>query len=320
LSFQSPLWLVALVVVPLLVVGYVLHERRRVSSAEQFTNPGLLPNLVDAKPGWRRHLPLTVLLVALAAMIVGVARPHATVSVPREEATVMLAIDASLSMQATDVKPSRLAAARAAALAFVHKIPSKYRIGVVGFTGRPYLVLPPTQDRTLVSHAIASIKSAQGTAVGDAVVLAVKAGQNQRASDGTIPPESMLVISDGAQNGGRTSPQQAAQYARAHHVPVYAVVLGTQAGVVNVKLVGGYTEQIRVPPQPATLNQLTQTTGGILFTADTDARLKDVYTHLASRLGHHRESREVSDLFAGGSAILLLVGGALSALWFLRVP
>jgi len=126
---------------------------RRSSDAARFTNPALLPNLVDARPSWRRHLPLAVFLVALTAMIVGVARPRATVSVPREEATVLIAIDASLSMQARDVQPSRLAVAQEAAKAFIAEIPKKFRIGLVSFTGRPFVILPPTQDRVLAAHA-----------------------------------------------------------------------------------------------------------------------------------------------------------------------
>jgi Ca-activated chloride channel family protein len=319
-TFQSPWALVALLAVPLLVVLYVRYDRRRRAAAASFTNPALLPNLVAARPRWRRHLPLAVLLVALTAMIVGVARPHATVSVPREEATVMIAIDSSLSMRATDVKPTRLAAAREAAKAFIAKVPKKFRVGLISFSARPYVILPPTQDRALAARALDSIRSGEGTALGDAVKLAVQVGRRQRAGDGTVPPASLLVISDGAQMSGRTTPQAAAAFARARHVPVYAVVLGTQNGVVEVTLTGGFKEQIRVPPRADILRQVAQTSGGQVFTAADDSHVRDVYTHLASRLGHRKQSREVSDVFAGGSAALLLVGGALSALWFRRVP
>ena len=320
MSFEWPVALVALVLVPLLVAAYARHERRRMSDAARFANPGLLPNLVDARPGWRRHLPLAVLLVALVGMIVGVARPHATVSVPREEATVMIAIDASLSMRATDVKPSRLAVAQAAARAFVAKVPKKFRIGLVSFSARPYVILPPTQDRGLAAQALASIRSGEGTALGDAVKLAVQVGRRQRAGDGSIPPATLLVISDGAQMSGRTTPQAAAEIARSRHVPVYAIVLGTPNGVVEVTLTGGFKEQIRVPPRADILQQVARTSGGEVFTATNDSGLRKVYERLASRLGHRRQSREVTDLFAGGSAALLLFGGALSALWFRRVP
>jgi Ca-activated chloride channel family protein len=318
--FDWPFALLGLLVIPVLVGLYVLRERRRTEEARRFGNPALLPNLVADSPGWRRHLPLAVFLVALAAMLVGVARPHATVRVKREEATIVLAIDTSLSMRATDVKPTRLAAARAAASAFLARVPEKFRVGVVGFTGRAYVAVPPTHDRTLARAALRSLRWGEGTALGDAIALGLRLAAQQRASDGTRPPTSILVISDGAQMSGRTTPQVAAQRARAAHVPVSAVVLGTPDGIVEVPLANGYRAQIRVPPRPDTLHELTRATRGEFFTARNDVRLRNIYERLGSRLGSRKESREISDYFAGGSAALLLFGGALSALWFRRVP
>jgi Ca-activated chloride channel family protein len=320
MSFQSPLALIGLVVVPVLVGLYVVRERRRQSYATRFTTPGLLPNLVDATPGWRRHLPLVLFIVALAAMIVGVARPHASVSVQREEATVLIAIDSSLSMSSQDIRPSRLIAAQRAAQAFVDGMPKKFRVGVIGFTGRAYVAVPPTEERGLVRSALKSLKSGQGTALGDAVALGSRLARSERTSDGAIPPTAMLVISDGAQMSGRTTPGAAASEARSLHIPVYTVVVGTQEGVVNVPLAGGYQAQLRVPPNPETLRSVASLTGGQFFTATDQSRLRQIYEKLGSRLGHRRESREVTDLFAGGSAAFLLFGGALSALWFRRVP
>jgi Ca-activated chloride channel family protein len=320
LTFQWPVALVGLVAVPLAAAGYVLLERRRTSYAARFTNPALLPNLVGARPGVLRHLPPAILLVALAAMIVGVARPHATVSVRREEATIMLAIDTSLSMRATDVKPSRLAAARAAAQAFVDRVPASFRVGLVSFSGRPYVILPPTRDRDLASRALTALKPSSGTALGDAVKLAIRVAERRHPGDVAVPPVAVLVISDGAQKSGRTTPDAAAQLARARGAPVYGIVVGTGAGAIQVKLTGGYTQQIRVPADASTLRKLAQDSGGELFTATTDSRLEDVYKRLASRLGHRRKSREITDAFAGGSAALLLLGGALSAFLFRRVP
>jgi Ca-activated chloride channel family protein len=319
-SFEWPLALIGLASVPLLVALYVVRERRRTTAAARLTSPGLLPNLVDASPGWRRHLPIALLVAALTAMLVGVARPHATVSVKREEATVILVIDTSLSMRADDVKPTRLLAARGAARAFVERMPRKFRVGIVGFAGRAYVALPPTDDRSLVPPALASLRPGQGTSLGDAVALATQLGRRQRAADGVVPPISILVISDGAQKSGRTQPAAAAQSARSFGIPVYAVLLGTPDGVVQVPLANGYQAQIRVPPDAETLKTVTGITGGELFTAPTDARLRDVYEKLGSRLGKRTQVREVTDYFAGGSAALLFVGGALSGLWFRRVP
>ncbi len=320
MSFAWPLALLALLLVPVLVAGYVYREKRREEAARRFGNPALLPNLVASSPGWRRHLPLALLLLGLTAMLVGIARPHANVSVKRQDATVILALDTSLSMKADDVRPTRLAAARAAASAFLDKVPDKYRVGIVGFTGRAYVAVPPTHDRDLARQALRSLRSGEGTALGDAVALGLRLSAQQRAADGTRPPTSMLVISDGAQMSGRTSPQAAAQRARSQHVPVSTFVLGTPDGVVEVPLANGYTAQLRVPPRPDTLQQLARTTGGQFYAVRDDVRLRQIYEHLGTRLGSRSESREISNYFAGGSAALLIFGGALSALWFRRVP
>ena len=320
MTFEWPLVLLGLLLVPVLVALYVRRERRRESYAARFTSPTLLPNLVSASPGWRRHLPLALLLVGLAAMVVGVARPHASVNVRREEATVILAIDTSLSMQSQDVRPSRLGAAENTARALVAELPKRFRVGVIGFSGRAYLALAPTADRDLVGSSLKSLHIGEGTALGDAIALGTKLAQQERAADGTIPPTAMLVISDGAQKSGRTMPDAAALKAMSAHIPIYSVVIGTPDGVVNVPVAGGFQEQLRVPPSPETLQLIARVSGGRFFAAPTQSRLREVYQRLGSRLGHRREKREVTDLFAGGSAAFLLVGGALSSLWFRRVP
>ena len=319
MTFSSPWALLWLLVVPALVVLYIVHQRRRLRYAERWASPSLIPNLVDRFPGRRRYIPIAILLAALAALIVGVARPHATVSVPREEATVMLAIDTSRSMGATDVNPSRLAAAQNAANRLVDIVPKKFRVGVVSFSSRAQLALAPTTDRTLVRAALGTLRPREGTAIGDAVLLSARLGLKQRASDGSTPPTTVLLISDGARDGGRTAPRVAAQRVRAMHVPVYTVLVGTPNGVVQHDLPGGYRETIRVPPSPETLQLIARTTGAQFFRVATDRELREVYQNLGSRLGHKQESREITDLFAGGGALLLLVGAFLSALWFRRV-
>jgi Ca-activated chloride channel homolog len=319
-SFALPLALLGLLALPVLVALYVLRERRRERFAARWGTPALLPNLVTHSPGLRRHLPVAVLLVALASLVVGVARPHAVVSVPREEATVLLAIDISRSMSATDVLPSRLGAAQIAANDFVDKVPKKFRIGVISFATRAQVAVAPTDDRDLVHAAIASLRPGEGTAIGDAVLLAARLGQRQRGSDGSLPPTSVLLISDGARDGGRTEPRAAAQRARALRTPVYTILLGTPNGVVQNQLPGGFTETIRVPPSPSTLQLIARTSGGQFFTARSDKRLREVYDQLRSRIGHKRVTREITDFFAAGGALLLLGGGTLSAFWFRRVP
>ena len=319
MSFASPLWLFGLLLLPALLAAYLLRERARRRSAAVWSTPALLPNLVDEEPGTRRHLPAAILLAGLAAMIVGVARPHATVTVKRDEATVLLTMDVSRSMGATDVPPTRLRAAKTAAMHFIDNVPKKFRVGVVSFATRAQVAVAPPEDRGLARAAIDSLRTGEGTAIGDAVVLAASLGTRERV-DGVVPPTSILLISDGARDGGSRTPQAAAKRAKALHVPVYTILLGTPGGVVQHTLPGGYTETLRVPPSAATLQLLARTTGGEFFTASNDKRLADVYDQLRSRLGHKKASREITDFFAAGSALLLLTGGGLSTFWFRRVP
>ena len=320
MSFGHPLILVALVAVPVAAGLWLLNDRRRARSASAFTNLALLPNLVDRAPGRLRLVPPALFLVALTALIVGFARPHAAITVPRHEATVVLAIDVSRSMQAHDIAPSRMVAAQRAAGAFLDEIPATYSVAVVGFGSRAFVAVPPTLDRSLVRQALADLNPGEGTAIGDAVALAAGLGKRQRATDGTVPPESILLLSDGTRDGGRVSTAQAEKRAKALNVPVSTVLLGTANGVVQEQLVGGYTAQIRVPPSPGTLQQVAHATGGEFFRAGSAKALASVYRHLATRIGHKTESREVTDLFAGGALALLLAGGALSALRLRRVP
>lgn len=320
MTFTWPLALIALVLVPLLAAAWVWWERRRRASQAAFGNPDLLPNVVDRDPGRLRALPLVLLLAALAAMIVGVARPHATVSVPREEATIVLAVDVSRSMKATDVQPTRLDAARAAAKEFLAQVPEKFRVGVVSFATRAAVAVPPTKDRALVQDALDSLQPGEGTAIGDAVALSLSLGRAGTATKESPPPRAIVLLSDGARDGGRVAPAAAAGQAKRQGVPVYGVLVGTPQGTVQETLTGGYRRIIRVPPSPETLQQISRTTGGRFFAAPDAARLSEVYKDLGSRLGRRSERREITDVFAGAAAALLLVAGSVSALLFRSVP
>ncbi len=320
MTFTWPLALLGLLLLPVLVAAYVWSERRRSAARARFGNPDLLPNVIDRAPGRLRALPIVLLLLALGAMIVGVARPHANVSVPREEATIVLAMDVSRSMKATDVEPTRLDAARTAAKAFLAEVPAKFRVGVVSFATRAAVGVAPTEDRMLVEAALNSLAPGEGTAIGDAVALSLRVGERQRDRDGRASPRAILLISDGARDGGRVEPAAAAKQAKARGVPVYAVLVGTQDGVIEETLAGGFRRIIHVPPSPETLEQLADRTGGELFSAADRDALSRVYEDLGSRLGRREESREVTDVFAAAAAALLLVGGTISVLLFRRVP
>ena len=197
MSFASPIALLGLLLVPLAIAGYVWLQRRRVAEAARFVQPGLLPNIVDDVPGWRRHLPVAILLLAVATFLLGFARPHATLSERSEEATVVLAIDTSHSMGATDVAPTRLAAAQASARRFLAELPKRYRVAVVAFSSRAQLVSPPTQNRQFVNSALSALRVGQGTALGDGLATPSRsrsrrpsASSDPRARPRRPPPSS----------------------------------------------------------------------------------------------------------------------------------
>lgn len=330
MSFEWPLGLAALALVPIAAAGYLLYDRRRARVAAAFANPALLPNLVARSPSWRRHLAVALLLLALATMLTGFARPHATVSAPREEATIVLVMDISFSMVARDVRPTRLQAARRAARAFLDRVPESYRVGLVAFGTRAQVGAPATDDRDLVREAVARLRPGEGTALGEAIVLALDVARSRpaRGRPGSAParrrpddpPAALLLLSDGAQTQGQVAPDAAAGRARALGIPVYTVALGTPDGIVERPLQGGFVERIRVPPDPDTLRRVASLSGGEAFSAGDTERLRRVYEELGSRLGRKNERREVTVAFAGAGMVLLLIAGAASALWFRRLP
>jgi Ca-activated chloride channel homolog len=324
-SFASPVALWTLLLVPIAAAGYVWLQRRRLRDSAEFVSPALYPNVVPHVPAWRRHLPVALLLLAVAALLVGFARPHATLSERSEEATVVVAIDTSRSMGAKDVAPTRLAAAQASARAFLAKLPKKYRVAVVAISSQPQLVSAPTVDRSFVLSAIGALRLGQGTALGDGLANAIRVAKGTppgtKLTKGQKPPPSaILVISDGAQDGGTVTLPQAIRQARSVRIPIFAAALGTPEGIVNVPLVGGYNEQIRVPPNPTALRNVATQTGGKFYTAPTQDDLKSVYQDLESRLGSTDKDEEITVAFAAAGAVLLLAGCLLSALWFRRIP
>jgi Ca-activated chloride channel family protein len=320
-TFEWPLALLALLLIPVVALGYLwLERRRRAQDVAAFSSPALYPNVVAHSPGRLRHLPVAILLLAVAVLVTGFARPHAKRSVTRNEATVILAVDVSRSMEAKDVNPTRLAAAGAAISRFLKVIPKSLQVGVVTFSDRANVVAPPTTDRDVVRQALGQAHTGAGTTIGEAISLALRSASKVRGSDGRPPPAAILLVSDGAQTIGSVTPTAAARRAKAAGVPIYTVALGTPDGVITEKLVGGYTERIRVPSDPTTLQHVARASGGQAFTAATDADLKKVYGDLGKRLGHVRKPSEITAAFAGAGVLLLLASGALSSLLFRRLP
>jgi Ca-activated chloride channel family protein len=322
-SFGSPLLLLGLLAVPAAVAAYVLLERRRRRRAAVWAAPDLMPNMLAGRPGHRRHVPAALLLVALSLMLVGVARPEATFTDIREGATVVLAIDVSGSMAATDVRPTRIGAARAAVLSFLAELPSKYRVALVTFAATSAVRVPPTHDRDRVRAALPLKTRISGTAVGDAVGRSV--GVAVRAVGRTKPgvtraPATVLLISDGAQTAGQLQPDEAAERARRAGIPVSTVVVGTPRGVVEQELAGvpGASQVLAVPTDPTTLRTVARGTGGSFFQATTAKELRRVYEELGSRSARQREWREITAGVAGLALAFLVAAGVLSAIWFRR--
>ena len=320
MSFEWPLALLTLLAVPLAVGGYLLLERRRRQQAAAFANPVLVPNLVGRRPGRLRHLPPALALLALAALATGLARPHANLTVEREEATVVLAIDTSKSMVAKDVPPSRLAVAQRVVGRFLDKLPKSYRVGMVSFAQAASTVLPATANRAAAKRALANLRPGDGTALGEGIARSLQVAQRVRTEDGHKPPAAILVLSDGAQTQGVLEPLQAAQRARRLKVPVYTVAFGTANGVVEVIDADGFKTRVTVPPDSPTLRRIAQATGARFYAAPTAAQLSAVYDDLGSRVGHVKEKREITAAFAAGGAVLLLAAGAMSAFLFGRLP
>jgi Ca-activated chloride channel family protein len=337
MSFASPELLLVLLLVPLAAAGYLLVQRRRSRYAIRFTNVDLLANLVPRTPAWRRHVPPVLYLVAIAALAIGLARPSMVMAVPREEATIVLAIDVSRSMRATDVEPTRLAAAQAAATDFVAGLPESYRVGLVVFSTEARLLVPPTADRAEISDALARLSADGGTALGDAIAVALDAGVGASGPAATPSPDpsatpdasaapdeapvvATVVLSDGANSTGTLEPIEAAERAARLGVPVYTIALGTAAGIVDVPNRQGILQPMPVPPDPETLAAVAELTGGRFFEAPTAEDLAGIYGNLGSRVGFVEEEQEVTQLFAAAALLFVLIGGGLAAHWFNRFP
>ena len=321
MTFALPAALGLLALLPLAVAAYLLLDRRRRRAADRFARPALLPNLVTASPGGRRHVPLAFALAALAVLVVGIARPHVTRTVTRDEATIVVAIDTSRSMSADDVAPTRLAAAQVAIETLLERAPANYEIGIVSFATSAEPVLLPTLDRDAARAAVRELRLGSGTAIGDAITRSLQlaeVGPEDAVPSGAKPPAAIVLLSDGAQTTDGITPAAAAQRAREAGIPVSTVALGTRDAVVEVPLANGLVERVAVPPDVPTLRRIAATTGGTVSEALDAERLDEVFGDLGTRLARERRSVEVTSAFAGGGVVLLLVGGALASLWFRR--
>jgi Ca-activated chloride channel homolog len=317
-SFASPLALLALAALPVLALAYLGQQRGRRAAAAAFASPALQASVAPRRPGFRRHLPMFVFLLAIAALIFAAAKPQRTVAVPIERASIMLANDVSGSMTATDVKPTRLAAAQRAAKSFLAKVPKRVNVGLLAFNDSARVLQSPTTDRDAVNTAIDNMTVSGGTATGNAIATATSVLSKSPGAGKKRPPAAIVLLSDGASTRGQ-DPVAAAQAARKLHIPVYTVVIGTNEGTITVKKPDGTTQTVRVPPDPQSLAQIARASGAASFNAPTAAGLKQVYEKLGSQLGHKKQKHQVTTAFAGGGLALLLAGAAMSLAWFGRL-
>ena len=347
MTFSNPLALLLLLLIPLALGGYLLMQKRRSRYAVRFTNLDLLANVVDQSPNWRRHVPPVLSLAALALLLLGLARPEITTQTPKEEATVVLVTDVSGSMNATDVEPTRLAAAQKSAESLLARLPAKVQVSLISFSSAVQVLVAPTTDRQAVVAALARLRPRGGTAMGDAITTALDVvrppaanppvvsgggtapratptptpktpGTTGAASD--VPPAFIILLSDGAQTLGTVQPLDAADDAKSRGVPVFTIALGTQAGVALVEDNQGRQRTVRVPPDIETLKEIADITGGKFYSAPTATELDTIFGDLSSKIGYTDEQTEITWLFAGLGALFVAVSGGLSLLWFNRFP
>jgi Ca-activated chloride channel homolog len=335
MTFQDPIVLLALILVPVLWLVYLSFQRRRAKFAVRFTNLDLLANVVQRSPNWRRHVPPALYLLALIALVVALARPEREVQIPRETASVVLTTDVSGSMDATDVSPSRMNAAQDSAQSFLDNVPDKFKVGLVTFSQNAQVLAPPTTDRDLVRQSIESLTANGGTAMGDGLDLSLRslrpgaagAGESgdtatpaQPPPRGKQKPAAILLLSDGASTSGVRNPIQVARRAKALKIPINTVALGTEDGTLDVRDQFGNTQRIPVPPDREALKSIARISGGKYFDAPDSGKLESIYKDLGSQLGYVKEKREMTWVWAAAGLVLVLAGGVASMFWFSRFP
>jgi Ca-activated chloride channel family protein len=337
MSFESPWWLLALLVVPAALGLFLLLRRRGPRFVVPFPNVDVLAQVRCPRDSWRTAVALALGALSAVALVVAVARPHVTMRVPDEQATVILVVDTSRSMLAEDVRPSRLEAAKAAAQRFLERVPDRLRVAVVTFSGDAHVTALPTKDHERVRRSVAAIDPfasfGGGTAIGDALARAVEVGRQALAGEGEVaggraavtPADreglvSILFLSDGRQNRGILPPLEGARLAREAAFPVYTVALGTRRGAGAGGFgSGGFGGRSRAP-DPATLRAIAEATGGEFTEARTAETLSAAYESLGSRLGRVARRTEVTVAFVAAGAVALLAAALAGAWWSPRLP
>jgi Ca-activated chloride channel family protein len=316
MSFATPIWLLGLALVPLALLAYQVSRRRGSRYAVRYTAVPALRVAAGVVPAWRRHLPAALALAALAALVLALAKPQTTVAVPVERASIMLVTDHSRSMSATDVSPDRLSAAQRAARTFLNTLPAQVRVGAVAFSDTPDAVQAPSSDHDDARRIVDGQVADGATATGAALEVAIDALKNDK-QNGKRPPSAIILLSDG-KTTVPPDPVPVARTAGQLKIPIYTVALGTRdATVPNPNPFG---TPLLVAPDPQTLRQIAQVSGGKAFTAEDSDSLKSIYKTLGSQLGTKTQQKQITATFALGGLVLLL-GAAFSSLrWAGRLP
>jgi Ca-activated chloride channel family protein len=313
MNFLSPGRLALLLVVLALAGLYVWIQRRRRHAAVRYTNLAVLAEVAPANPGWRRHVPAAAVALALAALVVALAEPVHQVRVPKEAATVMMVVDVSASMDATDVSPTRLEAATAAAKAFVSDLPPQVRVGLVSFDRYARVIASPTVDHQAVLGGIDRLILGTGTATGEAIYTALDAlaAANDTAGGAatTQGGSAMVLLSDGVPTVGRPV-LGAAQDAADRGVPISTIAFGTANGTVTVQ-----GRLVSVPADPDTMASVAEITSGKFFKAVSAKELRSVYKDIGTRVGYETEQRDASGPILTLAVVALLAASGLALIW-----
>lgn len=315
MTFQQPALLFGLLIIAALVGLYVLAQRRRKEFTLRFTDVALLQSVVGRSPGRRRHVPPLLFLLGAAALVVAVAGPILNLEVQRNDASVMLVIDTSGSMEATDVQPTRLDAARNAAHTLIDQLPSNDRIGLVSFSSAPVMAAPLSDNRDTVSNAIDSLQVGGATATGDALLVAINAlAPSARATTtGSKPPAMIVLLTDGVTNRG-SDPLQAAAQAKSDGIVIQTIGIGTRNGSVQVlgRDVGGVDE--------AALNSIAAATGGKYYFAEAAGQLSQIYASLGNQFGWRPFRLDLTIPLIVFGTLVVVTGSGLSLWWFRVLP
>ncbi len=326
MTFESPWWLLVLLLVVALIAGYLLLLRRRRRDTMRFTNLALLEKVAPNRPGWYRHVPVALLLVGLVLLTVALAGPTAEAKVPRNRATVIMVIDVSLSMEATDVEPSRIAAAQGAAKQFTEQLTPGINLGLVAFAGTAAVLVPPTTDRAPVVRAVDGLRLSESTATGEAIFAALQSIESFSASLGGAadgpPPARIALLSDGKQTvpgpEGETEPRgsfTAARKCAEMGIPVSTISFGTPYGSIEID---GRRQTVAV--DDAAMKQIADLSGGKFFTATSGDELQQVYGELGEEIGYETKQVDVSKPWLAGGTLLAVVGLGAGVLLGRRLP